>query len=262
MDKVENEQSGDTHEVINTSIDDIDLSDIHRAEPYYQFFKKETVKKLFSRKWQYKQEGYEALINEFKLGNEPSGDHANIAAEKKHELLELMLNAVERGLDDKIVQVKLKACDLFKEMLLDQSSKSVDIKDASQVIGILADFLTENNPKVKEKCEDTLKTMLINSKIVFNEGLICILSKGSKMNKNVTRYNHCKLEFLISIFSHPQIAESSDNNSNFPTALFLDFIDKGILMREKVLNRSLREKVERAFIIAYEKSNYETIKDY
>jgi hypothetical protein len=172
------------------------------------------------------------------------------------------LNAVERGLGDKIVQVRLKACDLFKEMLLDRTEGSVDVKDVHQVVGVLVDFLSENNSKIKEKCEDALKTMLLSSKMAFNEALVCILSKGSKMNKNVTRYNHCKLEFLVSIFSHPLLTESEDKTNNFPTALFLDFIDKGILMREKVLNRSLRDKVEKAFLIAYEKSNYEAIKDY
>lgn len=33
-------------------------------------------------------------------------------------------------------------------------------------------------------------------------------------------------------------------------------------MREKVLNRSLREKVETAYLIAYKKSSYDSIKDY
>ena len=67
-DQIINEQSGESHEIIDgeiDDIDDIDPSEIHRAEPYFEFFKKETVKKLFSKKWQYKQDGYEAIINEF-----------------------------------------------------------------------------------------------------------------------------------------------------------------------------------------------------
>lgn len=142
----------------------------------------------------------------------------------------------------------------------------MNLKDLNSIIGILVDFLSENNPKVKEHSEEILKLILTNKKLDFNEGLTAILTKGSKMNKAVTRYNHCKLNFLIYIleekFDNSEPSNTEHKKSSFPTSLFLEFVDKSILKREKVLNRSLREKVEKAFVIAYQQSNYETIKDY
>ena len=164
------------------------------------------------------------------------------------------------------MQVRIKACDLLQELINDPTDKSIQLKDLNSIIGILVDFLSENNPKVKEHSEEILKLILTNKKLDFNEGLTAILTKGSKMNKAVTRYNHWKLNFLIYIleeqFENSDASKTDHKKSNFPTSLFLEFVDKSILKREKALNRSMREKVEKAFIIAYQQSNYETIKDY
>lgn len=71
--ELKNEQSGDTEE--HTYVDDIDPSEVHRAEPYFEFFNKETVKKVFSRKWNLREEGYIQLANEFvNLTGEAMGD--------------------------------------------------------------------------------------------------------------------------------------------------------------------------------------------
>lgn len=56
--------------------------------------------------------------------------------------------------------------------------------------------------------------------------------------------------------------EKEQFKKNFPTSLLLEFVEKCIVLREKVLNRSLREKVEYAYIISYENSNYDSIKDF
>jgi len=50
--------------------------------------------------------------------------------------------------------------------------------------------------------------------------------------------------------------------AGFPTSLFLDFVEKNIVLREKVLNRSLRDKVEKSYIIAYQHSDFDAIKEY
>ena len=88
------------------------------------------------------------------------------------------------------MQVRIKACDLLQELINDPTDKSIQLKDLNSIIGILVDFLSENNPKVKEHSEEILKLILTNKKLDFNEGLTAILTKGSKMNKAVTRYNH------------------------------------------------------------------------
>jgi hypothetical protein len=103
------DQSGPTQEVSSSFHEEIDPSEIHRAAPYFEFFKKDTVKRLFSRKWQNKEDGYNCLIEELRINSESSGTDAVHMADKKQELMELLLSTVERGLMDKIVQVKLKA---------------------------------------------------------------------------------------------------------------------------------------------------------
>ena len=45
------------------------------------------------------------------------------------------------------------------------------------------------------------------------------------------------------------ILEKDDKKSTFPIALFLDFIEKMIIRREKGLNKIVRENVEKAFLI-------------
>ena len=128
------------------------------------------------------------------------------------------------------------------------------------------DYLSENNPKVREKSEDMLKTLLSSDRFDFNEGLTLILSKGSKINKAITRYNHSKLTFLVDVIEKetdsPIKISKGLKKSSFPVSLFLDFVDKSIVKREKVLNKIIREKVEKAIWIAYTKSNFDGIKDY
>lgn len=135
---------------------------MHRAEPYFEFFTKETVRKLFSQNWHSKEEGYSALINELKTTSE-SGTHAVLQSEKLREKNELLCTAVERGLNDKIVQVRIKACDLLIQMLHEKANKPVDIKELSTIIGILVDFLSENNTKIKEKSEETLRILMLET---------------------------------------------------------------------------------------------------
>lgn len=189
-DKKSSEQSGPTQEMNSSFNEEIDPSEIHRAGPYFEFFKKDTVRKLFSRRWQNKEDGYSCLIEELKSNAESSGTDAVHMADKRQELMNLLLSAVERGMMDKIVQVKMKACDLVKELVSDSSQKMLDLKELSVIIGILVDFLSENNTKIREKSEETLKAIFDSSKFGFNDTLISILSKTSKMNKAITRYNH------------------------------------------------------------------------
>jgi hypothetical protein len=155
---------------------------------------------------------------------------------------------------------------LAKELVSDSFQKPVELKELGVIIGILVDFLSENNTKIREKSEETLKAMFDSTKFGFNDMLISILSKNSKTNKAITRYNHCKLNFLINLLKEkfePMNEEEKDQfKKNFPTALLLEFVEKCIVLREKVLNRSLRDKVEYAYIISYENSNYDGIKDY
>lgn len=88
------------------------------------------------------------------------------------------------------MQVRVKACELLKEIITSPSQKCLDLKVLSDVIGILVDFLSENNSKIRERSEEALKMIFGQDKFEFNEVLISILSKGAKMNKAVTRYNH------------------------------------------------------------------------
>lgn len=83
------------------------------------------------------------------------------------------------------------------------------------------------------------------------------------MNKAITRYNHCKLSFLVDIINeHEGKFADRVKKDNFPVSLLLEFVEKNIVQREKVLNKSLREKVEKAYTIAYKHSNYNGIKDF
>ena len=184
----------------------------------------------------------------------------------KSEYNDLICSAIERGLNDKIVQVRIKSWDLFKELISDQTEKPIELKDLSNIIGLLIDYLSENNPKVKEKSEDMLNSFMMSDKFDFNESLTLILSRGSKINKAITRYNHSKLTFLVNAIEKE--AESpiriikNIKKTNFPISLFLDFVDKWIIKREKVLNKMIREKVEKAIWLSYTKSNFDSIKDY
>lgn len=109
IDKNSNEQSGDTYEYSGSYGEEIDPSEVHRAEPYFEFFRKDTIKKLFSRKWQSKEEGYAGLITEFGNNTRSAGTDSKLYTEKKQELIDLLCSAIERGLHDKIVQVRIKA---------------------------------------------------------------------------------------------------------------------------------------------------------
>lgn len=88
------------------------------------------------------------------------------------------------------------------------------------------------------------------------------------MNKGTTKYNHCKLEFLVNIIEEDQIKDSTQayDSSNkkllFPFQLLLEFVEKSIVNREKVLSKSVRENVEKAFMLVYKRTNYDSIKDY
>ena len=182
----------------------------------------------------------------------------------KQEWLDLLWSAVEKGLNDKIIQVKIKSWDLLKEILDDKSSNPIELKDITSVVGLLVDFLSENNAKLRERSGEMLRAWVLGGKFDKNEALTNIIVKGSKMNKAITRYNHWKLEFLVSVMgsdSEP-ILEKDDKKSTFPIALFLDFIEKMIIRREKGLNKIVRENVEKAFLIWYKNSNYDAIKDY
>lgn len=55
------EQSGDQE---NLDDEQIDPSEVHRAEPYFEFFDKTTVKSIFSKRWQSREEGFKALSAE------------------------------------------------------------------------------------------------------------------------------------------------------------------------------------------------------
>lgn len=81
-------------------------------------FNKNTVKHLFSQKWQHKEEGYKLMTKELKLlldkqntsiQQTDSGNHMISFKDNKHDCLKLVANSVERGLNDKIMHVKLQA---------------------------------------------------------------------------------------------------------------------------------------------------------
>lgn len=129
-------------------VEEIAPSDVHAAEPYFEYFEKDTVKNLFSRHWQNKEEGYKTMANEIKSlleksegTTEDSGGHMVSFKKNKQDCLKLIINSVERGLNDKIIHVKLRACELFEIILDDQSDNHVQLKELDSLLSNLVDSL-------------------------------------------------------------------------------------------------------------------------
>jgi len=164
------------------------------------------------------------------------------------------------------MQVKIKAIELYQNILDAQSQDSLDIKELKNIIGILVDFLSEPNNKLRDKSFEALKTNLNLKYYDYNEVLTMVISKTASKNKAYTRYNHSKLAFLIEAIEEapedPVESENAPKKTAFPTGLFLDFVEKMIVLREKTLTKETREKMEKAYLLAYKRSSYADIKEY
>jgi len=255
---------------------DFDPSDKIKAQQYLQYFEENTVKNLFSKKWQNKEEGYRTLTKEMKnlITNPPDstqvGDscgHASSFKNNKLEWFKLVYSSVEKGLEDKIIHVKNGACDLYQALLQDTSEPPMQLKDLSNIIGVLVDWLSENNNKFKDKWEEILKQTIYHKHFDFVEPLSLIIAKQPNKNKAFTRFNHAKLNFLLDVIEDYDKTPSKSKNDThsqiqFPSSPLLDFIEKMIVNREKIMTKYTREKIERAYVIAYQKSSYEVIKGH
>lgn len=280
------EQGGD---ILNFQLDQIDPSEIHRAEPFFEFFTKDTVKNMFSKRWQNREEGYKKFKseienlftstpsdskdssnrdNEQEAKDESSGVSSNMVAfnKNKQEWLKLVCNAAERGLNDKIVQVRFKSLDLIKSFL-NSEENNIELKELSNIVGILVDILSENNSKLSAKSSEILKLALNRKDFDFNEGLLMIISKTSSKNKAFTRFNHSKLSFIVEALEEMDASLDENDSKNlkrtpFPVWFLLDFVEKMIVIREKIMSKEIRDKVEKAYIFCYQHSSFSEIKNY
>jgi hypothetical protein len=116
--KVMEEKKGQDDDKSLPEIEEIDPSEAHKAEPYFQFFEKKTIKNLFSKRWQNKEEGYRTMTEEIKnlidstvndMNSGNSGKNANQFQSKKKDCYKLVYDSVERGLNDKIVHIRMRA---------------------------------------------------------------------------------------------------------------------------------------------------------
>lgn len=103
-------------------------------------------------------------------------------------------------------------------------------------------------------------------KFDFNDALAMIINKAPNKNRSFSRFNSTKLSFIIEAIEEKQQNHNSDDEehkgSQFPAVMFLDFIEKMIIyVRKGVISKSLKEKVEKAFMIAYKKTSYNEIKE-
>lgn len=178
------------------------------------------------------------------------------------EWLKLICIAAERGLSDKIVQVRFKWLDLIKSLLSVDDENSIELKELSNIIGILVDFLSENNSKLSTKSNEILKLALNRKQFDFNEGLFIIISKTSSKNKAFTRFNHSKLSFIIDALEQAKDNLKQIKKTVFPVGFLLDFVEKMIVIRERVISKEIREKVEKAYIFCYQNSSFNEIKNY
>ena len=280
------EQGGD---ILNFQLDQIDPSEIHRAEPFFEFFTKDTVKNMFSKRWQNREEGYKKFKteienlftstpsdskdssnrdNEQEAKDESSGVSSNMVAfnKNKQEWLKLVWNAAERGLNDKILQVRFKSLDLIKSFL-NSEENNIELKELSNIVGILVDILSENNSKLSSKSNEILKLTLNRKDFDFNEGLLMIISKTSSKNKAFTRFNHSKLSFIVEALEEMDASLDENDSKNlkrtpFPVWFLLDFVEKMIVIREKIMSKEIRDKVEKAYIFCYQHSSFSEIKNY
>lgn len=93
-----------------------------------------------------------------------------------------------------------------------------------------------------------------------------VISKNPIKNKAAARFNHAKLNFILDIIQSKNEDAPEETSAKeplqFPAGLLLEFIEKAIINREKIMTKYTREKIESAYILAYKNTSYEEIKPY
>jgi len=254
-------------------VDELDPSEVHRAEPYYQYFEKDTIKLLFSKKWQNKEDGYKKINHELKTllkeesdKGEDSGGHMISFKQKKQEWIKLVISCIERGINDKIIHVKLHALELLKTLIEDENIKFLDVQNSDNIFKFLIDGLSEHNLRLKEKFENSLHWVISRKTSDFYNLLIQILNKPPNKNKPLQKYNYSKLNFLTNSIEREMAEDGQlqkiDRTKSDPFFNeFLDFISS-ITKKEKAITKEVKEGIEKAIIVAYKYTSYDRIKDY
>jgi len=247
MDEID--EQGDSKSI---KIDEIHPSEVHRAEPYFEYFEKDTVKLLFQNKWQSKVEGYKRIIKEFQSllsqennQSEDSGGYINSFKNKKKECLNLIVNSIERGLNDKVLHVKLQALELYNSFIGDKTSNFKDLQNYENVISLLMEVLSSHNQKLKEKVEGVLQSTVKSRPDKHYDTLTTLLSLPPNKIKSVSKYNTSKLKFLSGISEADSDrglkVENSQNEAYY--GQLLNFV-QDYLKKENILSRSIKGNIE------------------
>ncbi|CAI2370206.1 unnamed protein product [Moneuplotes crassus] len=263
-----NEQ-GDSKPII---VDEIDPSEIHRAEPYNEYFDKDTVKLLFSKKWQNKEEGFKRITKEFKdlvkqdTESGDSGGQASSFKGKKKECMDLIINCIERGINEKILHVRLQALDFLKTFLEECPVSPMDLQNFENVVGFCVEGLSENNLKLKEKFEGSLKASLSSKSSNYYDILTLILNKLPIKNKAQQKHKSSQLKFVVKALENITPEENSEESKEAQSkedAFFTQLLDftTSYIYKEKVFGKDGKEGIEKAFVQIYKRKNYDFIKE-
>ena len=192
------------------------------AEPFIHILGENICKQIFSKTWNFREEGLGKIQTELSKGSssEIFGEIENT------DIYTAVLGAIRYTIGDKIAQVTLKAMGLLGLLLknLSPSRSSLRGEVAEYIQSCLASLLDkigDNNARVREIAEQTY-LMLARSEIVGSGLAVQAILRPNKEKSVSQKHNIGRLNLLVAI-----VEEFRIDNSSVPFQPIVDYAITG-----------------------------------
>jgi centrosomal protein CEP104 len=212
------DEDDNTTKIDNNGPESLGVQQSKQSEPFIHILGEDLCKKIFSRTWQFREEGLGEIQNELS-----KGDSSNLFGESEvTDVYTGVLGSVRYTIGDKIAQVSLKAMGLLaaliKNLPIPKSSLRGDSSEYLQaVLPLLLDKIGDNNPRVRETAEQSYM-MLAKSDFIGPGLSVQTILKPMKEKSTSQKHNLGRLNLLVSM-----VEEFRIDNSYVPFQPIVDY---------------------------------------
>lgn len=179
-----------------------------QAEPFLHILSEPIVKRLFSKNWQFREEGLSKIQSELS-----SGSSSSIFQDlDPWEVYTGTLGGVRYTIGDKVSQVSMKSMGLLSYLFKTIPASKSHIRGEGaeyiqSILSLLLEKVGDNNSRVRELAEQTFMTMARSDAIGVGPAVQTLL-KPSKEKSTSQKHNLGKLNLLSVIVSEFRIDNS------------------------------------------------------